>query len=170
MSEYFIIIPLVIIIIAFYFAERHDKNACLLKSLKDFLGNFNLLSQSSAQTRQSVQDKRNKKLFQKKGDSLNNKSRDQDQVWSVNQDVDVKGTLDLNPIDSSKNSYAKIKKHDYLLNSRLYRETKHYIPETTYSEDIEIKLDGKIDTSKIPGYQNKDHFTYYFGKDFDHLY
>lgn len=174
MSEYFIIIPLVIIIIAFYFAERHDKNANLLKSLKDFLGKFHLSSQQASLTSQEEEEQRHQQLLQEQHKRQKNKNKTQVSNKGKKPDAQVKGTLDLTPnnssTDSSPDSYAKVNRQDYPLNSSLYRQTKHYVPETTYSEDIDIKLDEKLKPSKIPGYQNKDHYTYYFGKDFDHLY
>ncbi len=172
MSEYFIIIPLVIIIIAFYFAERHDKNANLLKSLKDFLGKFHLSGQQASQTSQEEEEQRHQQLLQEQQKRQKNKTQVSNK--GKKQNSQVKGTLDLTPNDSYKDSsldsYAKVNRQDYPLNSSVYRQTKHYVPETTYSEDIDIKLDEKLKPSNIHGYQNKDHYTYYFGKDFDHLY
>ena len=159
MTEHAIIIPLIIILLAFFFLEKYDQNANFLKSLKDLFGHVQssqiseeeeLRAENSLPEEEHVHHKVTRKQHHKK--------------------KSVHGRKSLVGNDTSTDGYAKVKQHDYPLHSSVYRQTNHYIPETKHSDDLEVTLNPELSHHKLSGYQQKDYYTYFFGKHFDHLY
>lgn len=180
------ILPLLIILLAFFFLEKYDKRVDILSSLKKM---FNLSPSGSSETPSPTVLAKLKPY----PTELSNYSYQLDDTTSdeliVNEEHDNLETQDINNMVNTVNDeyqervprenetdtkmFQTVNQFDYPLHKSSSRDTKHYIPETKH-DSIEIGLNNEFvftEQEEDPvGYETKEHFTYFVGEKFDKLY
>ena len=159
-----LLIPLLIILVAFFFLEKYDKNINILNRAKSFF------TRPLKTVDINKIDKRIKK-------EMRNGTRNTNQKHPV-----VPGTIrGIDEIPGKNNTtlinYSDVDSSDYPLNDSYLRQTRHYVTDTDGNHDVEVKLDKDTEkqVNELPdtvpsGHTLKEHFTYYTGQQFDHLY
>ena len=143
--QYSLIIPLLLICIAFYYLEKATKRVDVLKATKNIIKTHNI--NTEGKRKNPIENKENKK------------NKENKEIGNITE------LIDITELDDK---YSSVTNSDYPLNSQSFVETLHNIPESNGNLDVSLTPDKQKLTPQ--GYEEKEHFTYYFGKQFDHLY
>ena len=146
--QYSLIIPLLLICIAFYYLEKATKRVDVLKVTKNIIKIPNI--NTEVKRKNQIENKENK------ADKSNKANKE---IGNINE------LINITEVDDK---YSSVTNSDYPLNSQSFVETLHNIPESNGNVDVSLTPDKQKLTPQ--GYEEKEHFTYYFGKQFDHLY
>ena len=154
-----LILPILLIFIAFFFVEKYNKKINVLHSVKGFF-------------KKPLKKVNTRKLARKVNREIR-RNINRDYKDNYQESPRNHSNINNNYISGHSKDYGGVTPDDYPLNNSILRQTKHYITKT--DGDISVKLEERVkeevdQLSELTGHEMKEHFTYYVGPQYDHLY